>query len=179
VAAGRKDGGAAVRLCDPGDGGVGDVLPYRQDLPGAAAAPFGGMGASVGELRILLHHALPTTLETIVSLTIAGALGVGLAVAITFSDRVRKALYLNIVLFQLIPNVALAPLFIVWLDVGSRSCVTFGVFISFFPVVVSTASGLVGASPDTLRICRSLAESKWQSFCSTASLTQCRSSSPA
>ena len=114
--------------------------------------------------EILLRHALPTTLETIVSFTIAGALGVGLAVAITFSDRIREALYPNIVLFQLVPKVALAPLFIVWLGVGSQSCVTFGVFISFFPIVVSTASGLVGASPDTLRMCRSLAASKWQVF---------------
>jgi NitT/TauT family transport system permease protein len=86
-------------------------------------------------------------------------------VAITFSDRVREALYPNIVLFQLIPKVALAPLFIVWLGAGSQSCVTFGVFIAFFPVVVSTASRLVGASPDTLRMCRSLAASEWQSFC--------------
>jgi NitT/TauT family transport system permease protein len=166
VAAGRKDGGAAARLCDPGDGGVGDVLPYWQDLPGAAAAPFGGVGGSVGELRNSAASRLPTTLETIVSFTIAGALGVGLAVAITLSDWVREALYPNIVLFQLIPKVALAPLFIIWLGVGSQSCVTFGVFISFFPVVVSTASGLVGASPDTLRMCRSLAASKWQIFCS-------------
>jgi NitT/TauT family transport system permease protein len=59
----------------------------------------------------------------------------------------------------------LAPLFIVWLGVGSQSCLTFGVSIVLFPVVVSVASGLVGASPDTLRTCRSLAAGKWQSFC--------------
>jgi NitT/TauT family transport system permease protein len=137
---------------------IGKISPVLLPPPSAVWAVLSE------NYEILLHHALPTTLETIVSFTIAGALGVGLAVAITFSDRVREALYPNIVLFQLIPKVALAPLFIVWLGVGSQSCVTFGVFISFFPIVVSTASGLVGASPDTLRMCRSLAASKWQVF---------------
>jgi len=32
---------------------------------------------------------------------------------------VREALYPNIVMFQLIPKIALAPLFIVWLPVTS------------------------------------------------------------
>jgi len=72
---------------------------------------------------------------------IASVIGVTLAIAITFSERVREALYPNIVMFQLITKVARAPLFIVWLGVGSQSCVTFGVFIAFFPVVVSTVAG--------------------------------------
>ncbi len=81
---------------------------------------------------ILLRQAVPTTLETIGSFAIASLLGVALAVAVTFSERVREALYPNIVMFQLIPKVTLAPLFIVWLGVGSQSCVIFGVFIAFF-----------------------------------------------
>ena len=43
----------------------------------------------------------------------------------------------NVVLFQLIPKIALAPLFIVWLGIGFQSRLTFSVFISFFPVVIA------------------------------------------
>ena len=114
--------------------------------------------------QILLDQALPTALETVVSFVVATAIGVGLAVLVTFSEWVREALYPNIVAFQLIPKVALAPLFIVWLGVGSQSCVTFGVFIAFFPIVVSTATGLVSLSPQTVWMCRSLTASKWQLF---------------
>jgi NitT/TauT family transport system permease protein len=114
--------------------------------------------------QILLDQAVPTTFETVASFVIATAVGVSLAVLITFSEWVREALYPNIVAFQLVPKVALAPLFIVWLGVGSQSCVTFGVFIAFFPVVVSTATGLVSVSPETVRMCRSLTASKWQVF---------------
>jgi NitT/TauT family transport system permease protein len=114
--------------------------------------------------EILLQQALPTTIESIVSFWLASLFGVALGVAITFSAWVREALYPNIVMFQLIPKIALAPLFIVWLGVGSDSCIVVAMFIAFFPVVVSTATGLVSAKPEVLLLCRSLTASEWQMF---------------
>ncbi len=113
---------------------------------------------------ILFEQALPTAYETIVSFAIATLLGVGLAVAVTFSAWVREALYPHIVVFQLIPKIALAPLFIVWLGVGSRSSIVVAVFITFFPILVSTMTGLVSAKPEILQLCRSLTASEWQVF---------------
>ena len=113
---------------------------------------------------ILFQQALPTTIETVVSFGLATLLGIALAVAITFSAWIREALYPNIVMFQLIPKIALAPLFIVWLGVGSQSCIVVAVFIAFFPIVVSTATGLVNAKPEVLMLCRSLTASEWQMF---------------
>jgi NitT/TauT family transport system permease protein len=114
--------------------------------------------------EILFEQSAPTLLETTVSFAVASLLGVGLAVAITFSAWVREALYPHLIIFQLIPKIALAPLFIVWLGVDSRSCITVAVFIAFFPVVVSTATGLVSAKPEVLQLCRSLTASEWQMF---------------
>ena len=113
---------------------------------------------------ILFQQSVPTTLETITSFAVATLLGVAVAVAITFSAWVREALYPNIVMFQLIPKIALAPLFIVWLGVGSRSCIVIAIFIAFFPVVISTATGLVSAKPEVIQLCRSLTASEWQMF---------------
>jgi NitT/TauT family transport system permease protein len=113
---------------------------------------------------ILFQQSVPTTLENITSFAVATLLGVALAVAITFSAWVREALYPNIVMFQLIPKIALAPLFIVWLGVGSRSCIVIAIFIAFFPVVISTATGLVSAKPEVIQLCRSLTASEWQMF---------------
>lgn len=118
----------------------------------------------VGNPAILIEQSIPTTIELIASFVIATAVGVLLAIAITFSAPVREALYPNIVVFQVIPKIALAPLFIVWLGIGGRSIITVGVFIAFFPIVVSTATGLVSAKPDVLQLCRSLTASEWQMF---------------
>jgi NitT/TauT family transport system permease protein len=107
-------------------------------------------------LPFLLKQAVPTTLETIAGFLISLVLGVFLAVLVSASRLAREALYPNIVFFQLIPKIALAPLFIVWLGIGSESRVTFSVFISFFPVVVATLAGLTSVDRDLLRLCKAV-----------------------
>jgi NitT/TauT family transport system permease protein len=113
---------------------------------------------------ILFGEALPTLNESIASFVVASVLGVGLAISLTFSAWVREALYPNIIMFQLIPKIALAPLFIVWLGVGEITSIVVAVFIAFFPIVVSSATGLVSAKPEVLRLCQSLTASEWQAF---------------
>jgi NitT/TauT family transport system permease protein len=113
---------------------------------------------------ILFGETLPTLSESVLSFAAASVLGVAIAVALTFSAWVREALYPSIVMFQLIPKIALAPLFIVWLGVGETTSVVVAVFIAFFPIVVSTATGLVSAKPEVLQLCKSLTASEWQAF---------------
>jgi NitT/TauT family transport system permease protein len=115
-------------------------------------------------LPVLLHQAIPTTLDSLMAFSLASALGIGLAVAITYSPLLRDTLYPNLVVFQLIPKVALAPLFVVWLGINSESRVAFATFVSFFPVVISAAVGFSNTEASTLRLCRSLTASEWQSF---------------
>jgi NitT/TauT family transport system permease protein len=115
-------------------------------------------------LPTLLREAVPTTVDTLISFAVATVLGVALAIAVTYSALLRDALYPNLVVFQLIPKIALAPLFVVWLGINSTSHVAFSAFISFFPVVISAALGFAGADTLTLRLCRSLTASDWQSF---------------
>ena len=112
--------------------------------------------------RILLKHAIPTTLETLLAFGISIPLGVLLAAVMTWSPILDKAIYPNVILFQLIPKIALAPLFIVWLGIGLPSRVTFSIFISFFPILVATAAGLQSVPRDMLRLCRSVGASDWQ-----------------
>ena len=118
----------------------------------------------VRNLPLLLEHAIPTVSETVAGFALALVSGVVLAVLITYSPIWRAALYPNLVLFQLIPKIALAPLFIVWLGIGSESRLAFALFISFFPIVISTATGLAHVDRDMVRLCRSLTATEWQIF---------------
>ena len=137
---------------------------YARISPALLPPPSAVWQVLAGNPQILMQQAIPTTIEIVVSFAIASGVGVLLAIGITFSAAIREAIYPNIVMFQVIPKIALAPLFIVWLGVGSGSCITVGVFIAFFPIVVSTATGLVSAKPDVLQLCRSLTASEWQMF---------------
>ncbi len=118
----------------------------------------------VRDFPTLMRHALPTGLESLASFVIATVMGVAIALAITYSPLVRDTLYPNLVVFQLIPKIALAPLFVIWLGITSESRLAYATFISFFPVVISTAAGLAGTERDALRLCQSLTASAWQTF---------------
>ncbi|MGA8399878.1 MAG: ABC transporter permease [Stellaceae bacterium] len=133
--------------------------------PAILPPPSAVWGVLANNYAILFEQAVPSFYEMVVSFLIATVCGIGLAVAITSSAWVREALYPNIVMFQLIPKIALAPLFIVWLGVGSSSTITVAIFITFFPIVVSTATGLVSVKPEVLQLCRSMTATQWQIFC--------------
>jgi NitT/TauT family transport system permease protein len=120
----------------------------------------------VSRFGILMEHAVPTTLESLAAFLLAVILGIGLAILMTYSNIAREALYPNLVFFQLIPKIALAPLFIIWLGVGSQSRISFAVFIAFFPVVIAATAGLTSVDKNMLRLCRSLTASEWQVFTS-------------
>mgnify|MGYP001173701856 CR=1 FL=1 len=115
-------------------------------------------------LPLLLQHAWPTVWESVAGFLIASLLGVALAALLSASSLMRDMLYPNVVLFQLIPKIALAPLFIVWLGIGFQSRLTFSVFISFFPVVIATLAGLDNVDKSLLRLCRALTATPWQVF---------------
>jgi NitT/TauT family transport system permease protein len=111
---------------------------------------------------LILKHTIPTTYETLFAFGLSIPLGIMLAGLMVYSKLAYQALYPNIVFFQLIPKIALAPLFIVWLGIGASSRVTFSIFISFFPILVATATGLQSVETTMLRLCRSLRMSQWQ-----------------
>ncbi|MEP9379468.1 ABC transporter permease [Aquabacter sp. CN5-332] len=115
---------------------------------------------------ILVQQSLPTLKETLLGFALASLLGVTLGTALVLSKRVRQALYPHILLFQLIPKVALAPLFIVWLGIGPTSRLSFAVFMAFFPVVIATMTGLLSADRNIVRLCTSLTATPWQTFMS-------------
>jgi NitT/TauT family transport system permease protein len=114
----------------------------------------------------LYRNAVPTTVESVLAFVLATVLGTLLAVLLTYSELAYKALYPNVVFFQLIPKIALAPLFVVWLGIGAESRLSFAVFISFFPIVVSAMAGFRAVPPDMMRLCRSLTATEWQIFMS-------------
>ena len=113
---------------------------------------------------LILKHAIPTMLESLAAFVISCVIGVALAGLLSSSRLLREALYPNVVFFQLIPKIALAPLFIVWLGIGAESRLSFAVFISFFPVVIATLAGLDNVDKSLLRLCRALRASEWQVF---------------
>lgn len=125
-------------------------------------APIEVWNIFFAQAGFMFGHAMKTFWECLAGFTIAAVTGIGLATLMTVSRIWREMLYPNLVLFQLIPTIALAPLFILWFGVGSESRLAYAMCLTLFPVVVASATGLMGTNPYYLRLCESLTANKWQ-----------------
>ena len=113
---------------------------------------------------LLLQHTWPTALQCIYGFLLAVAVGVGLGIAIAFSRLFRTGVYPLVIAFQVVPKVALAPLFIVWFGLGTTSRVLLAFVIAFFPMVVNTFAGIQSTDPVMIRMARSFSASRWTIF---------------
>ena len=90
--------------------------------------------------------------------------GIGLAVLFSWSRIVNTVLMPLFVTLNMIPKVALGPLFIVWFSFGIGSNIIIAFSICFFPILLNTARGLREVDPELLDLVKSLRASRWQVF---------------
>ncbi|GAA4323836.1 ABC transporter permease [Pigmentiphaga soli] len=136
------------------------VSPVILPAPGAIA------GAFHTSFPLLMEHLRQTAGEALVGLALSTACGLLIAVAISLSEAIYRAVYPVLIAIQVIPKVALAPLFVIWIGVGIETRMAFAAFLAFFPIVVSAATGFVRADENLLRLCRAYSASRWQVFVS-------------
>jgi NitT/TauT family transport system permease protein len=67
-----------------------------------------------------------------------------------------------IVFFQIIPKIALAPIFLLWFGFGLAPKVLLVAIIAFFPVTLNTISGLMATSPDLAYLVQSVGGTRTQ-----------------
>src|SRR6202165_5568078 len=118
----------------------------------------------VSEFPRLLQHGGVTTYEMLLGYSMAVAIAVPLAVAITSSKPFDDFVMPTMLFFQVVPKVAIAPLFLVWFGVGTTPKVLVAFLISFFPIVIDAAAGLRSMSPEMTDLARSMGASRLQVF---------------
>ena len=114
--------------------------------------------------EILFQHTWPTTRECLIGFVLSVGVGVGLGILLALSRLFRTGVYPLIIAFQVVPKVALAPLFIVWFGLGTTSRILLAFVIAFFPMVVNTLAGIQSTDPLMIRMARACNASRWQIF---------------
>jgi len=107
----------------------------------------------------LANAALSTALEISLGFVLASLTGIVIALAIVRFERFGRALYPLIVLFQNVPKVALAPIFILWFGFDLAPKVALIVVIAFFPVAIDMLAGLQSVDPSFVALMRSVGAS--------------------
>jgi NitT/TauT family transport system permease protein len=96
---------------------------------------------------------------------IVGVLGAYLVgTAIGLFPAVRRAIFPLVVAIEIVPRIALAPVFLSWFGLGIASKVAMAAGICFFPVLINVVLGLENVNKDAQNLLRSLGASKWETY---------------
>lgn len=105
-----------------------------------------------------------TTTEILAGYLLAVVVSVPLALSIAYSRFMEQAIYPVIVFLQIIPKIAIAPLFIIWFGFGFTPKLLLVFLLSFFPIVVSSIVGFKSVDPDVMDFARTTGAGGWRLF---------------
>jgi len=113
--------------------------------------------------RALLAASLGVTLSiALAALAIAIVLGVAIALAFVQSRWIETAFTPYVVLLQVTPIVAIAPLIIIWVHDTRIALILCAVVVAIFPIVSDTTLGLRSVDPRLLDLFRMNRATRWQ-----------------
>ncbi|PBB27865.1 ABC transporter permease [Mesorhizobium sp. WSM4307] len=116
----------------------------------------------VAQWGTLMQATLVTAGEILFGFLVSVAVGIAIALVIVRFDWLGRALYPLVVLFQNVPKVALAPIFILWFGYGLAPKIGLILVIAFFPVTLSMLAGMQSVDRSLLSLMNSVGASRTQ-----------------
>jgi NitT/TauT family transport system permease protein len=127
-------------------------------------APHRVLEKIVESWSLLYAHSLISVAEIMLGFVLASVCALVCAIAMVHSRRVEAVLEPFLVVSQVIPKVALAPLFIIWFGHGILPKIIIAMLIAFFPVLVNAVVGLRSVDAEIIELMESIAANKRQTF---------------
>ncbi|WP_280203905.1 ABC transporter permease [Nocardia farcinica] len=140
------------------------VTEFELVEPYILPSPAETWRTTVDNSAYLLENTWVTTYETVVGFVIAALIGEAVALVMIYSRSVERTMYPLILFAQVIPKIAIAPLFIVWLGFGTSPKILVAVLMAFFPIVISGMVGLRSVDPEILELTSTMGAGNWKTF---------------
>ncbi|MGB0784494.1 MAG: ABC transporter permease [Marinomonas sp.] len=103
-----------------------------------------------------LTHLWATLRVALMGFALSIAIAIPLSIGMMRSELMNRVLYPALIVIQSTPVVAVAPLIIVLLGTDDPSRVLITCLITFFPLVVSTTTGMLETPPEMIELSQSL-----------------------
>jgi NitT/TauT family transport system permease protein len=110
--------------------------------------------------QVLARNSLVTLWTTMAGFGLALIFGIVLGLIIGWSRAIYRGLYPVLIGFNSIPKVAVVPILVVWFGIGEIPAILTAFLISFFPIAVNVATGLVTMEPELEDVLRALGARK-------------------
>lgn len=112
----------------------------------------------------LLRDAWITTQEILLGYAVAVLVSIPIAILIVYSPLFTRTVWPMMIFSQIMPKIALAPLFIIWFGFGIIPKILITFLLSFFPIVIDTVAGFRSLDPEVMYLARSGGASWWDIF---------------
>ena len=112
----------------------------------------------------VLQGSIVTTQEIIGGYLIAVVVSIPMALLVARSRFVEESVYPVVVFLQIIPKIAIAPLFIIWLGFGIAPKLLIVFLLCFFPIVVASVAGFKSVDPEIRDFARTTGAGGWTMF---------------
>ena len=109
-------------------------------------------------------HLWQTVQELVLGLAGGALLGLGGGVLLAEVAWLKRLAMPYVVISQVVPKLALAPLFMVWFGLGMTSTVVIVALICFFPLLESTLTSVTQVDAQRLDLFRMLGATRWQTL---------------
>ena len=138
-----------------------DVFDLQAIVLPSPAAVLDGFRRYPG---LLAGAAWDTTVTAVTGFGLSVVVGMAIGTAIAAWKPFERAFFPLLVAVNAVPKVALAPLMLIWFGYGRTPILAMAFLVCFFPIVLSTATGLISTPADLAELARSLNASRLQTF---------------
>jgi len=110
----------------------------------------------------LFHHIGVTLYEALLGFFIATIAGTIIAMILWWNETIRKVLDPYIVVLNSLPKIALGPILIVWVGIGTESIVAMAVLIMIVITIISMLNAFTACDENKIMLMRSMRANKFQ-----------------
>lgn len=127
------------------------------------SAVFATLWSEIATGRLWPHLAV-TAAEMALGLAIGAAVGLAIGILLAEVPALSRLLRPYVLASQLVPKLALGPLFIIWFGFGMTPTVVITALICFFPLMENTLTGVSEVDPAKRELFRMLGASRLQTL---------------
>jgi NitT/TauT family transport system permease protein len=140
-------------------GGIWEIIALAGVFPRRLFPTLEDVASSFVQLTIsgiLPHHAIDTIIRLLSGFTLAGIFGVTIGVLMARSRRAEDIFLPLVSICAPIPGLAYAPLFLLWFGLGNLSSVLLVGFVSAFPIIFNSWTGVKAVKEIWIRSAQSM-----------------------
>ena len=110
----------------------------------------------------LFSHIFITLNETVIAFLLSTAIGLIVAVTLYLIKPLRQILEPYLIVLNSLPKIALGPLIIIWVGIGTKAIVTMGILICVVITIINLLNGYLEVPEEKVMLLKSMGANKFQ-----------------